>query len=1108
MKRSIISSSCIVCLALWFISLTGSFAQGLQTLKFKHYSIEQGLSQITVNDILQDQKGYIWVATQDGLNRFDGYSFKVFKNNPADSTTVANSYISTLYQDRQDRMWVGTAGGGLSLYNSQTESFRNFSYSDTNPKSLNNNFVTSIYQDRKNRIWVGTDAGLNLLQEDGNGFEHFENEQTNEHSLSDNRVLTLYEDRSGKLWIGTLGGLNRFEEERHAFTRFVHDPANAKSIRHNEVRKILEDKQHRLWIGTRGGGLNLFDRQTGEFTHFLSSKDPFSISDNDVFDFIEDQHGNLWICTANGLCILDTKSKKITRFYHSPADPTSLSNNDVRKIVSDNSGNFWIGTAGEGVNYLDQNTSAFSHYSHKQDSKGSLSDNRVWGIYQDDKDRIWIGTHNGLNLLEPGSDFFVHFYNDPNNKQSLSHSRIYTIDQDNKGRVWIGTNNGANLFNEREHTFQHFFTDNQDAFAPSFNRVYKVFQDSNDLFWIATREGGLIRFDLDLQSIKQFSHIEGDTQSISHNRINHIFQDRQNRLWIATEDGLCLYRPHDEKFTCYRNSPDNKNSINGNSVNLTYQDSQGRLWVATGKGLNLLDPELNTFKSWDESKGLSNELIVGVLEDNNHNLWLSTIRGLNKFNPETETFKWYDKEDGLQDTEFNQFSFMKDHNGYMYFGGSNGVSFFHPDSIKENSQMPPVVITGFQLFNKPVAIGSSSVLKQSLEYTDEIVLTYKQNVFAFEFSALNYRQPKKNQFAYKLEPFNTDWIYTTSADRKAVFTNIPPGQYVFRVKASNNDGYWNEEGTSIYVTILPPWWLTWWAKTIWITLFFGSFFTFYKVRTSTLKVQKRKLLVQVEERTKELKNANEELNTTLEKLQESHDEITRKNGHLTDLNREKDGIMDVVAHDLRSPLNNIEGLVTILPLEGPLTNEQQQHIERIKNQVYSGKNLINDLLDIHAYGHEGTQLNLTEVSLDLYLSEIISSYNALLEKKSQNIVLDFKSQQAVIVTDKSILRRILDNLLTNAMKFSRMGTTITLACWQQNGFVKISVADQGPGISEDDQKKMFKMFQKLSARPTGGESSNGLGLSIIKTLTEKLKGTIEVKSTLGKGTEFTISLPS
>jgi ligand-binding sensor domain-containing protein/signal transduction histidine kinase len=1141
--------SAIAFLILCFFIPSTSIAQGVQDLKFKHYSIEQGLSQVGANDIIQDQEGYIWVATQEGLNRFDGYSFKIFKNNPADSGTISNGFVQCLYRDKQDHLWAGTLGGGLSLYHPQTEGFTHFQHDIPSPQSLSNNFVYAIYQDSKNQLWIGTDAGLNLLKNDGKGFEHFIQEPGNVHSLSDNRVRTIYEDQAGHLWIGTLGGLNLMQEDGRSFVRFVNNPNDSRSLLDNDVFKILEDKQHRFWVATRGGGLNLLDRKTGSFTYFIADKkDTHSLSNNDVYDIAEDQNGKLWVGTAQGLCIMDPQTNRFTRFYINPAYPSSLSNDYILKILRDRSGNFWIGTYGGGINFFDAGTQAFSHYSHDNENPGSLSENILWGIFQDKQNRIWVGTENGLNLLEPGKSSFVRFFSEPGNEQSLSHNHVRNIYQDNKNRVWIATANGLNLYNEKKKTFRRFLHNPDDPTSISGNFILTIFQDNENNIWVGTRESGLNCFNPYTEKFTHYLYDEHDPESISNNRINSVLQDKQNRLWFATSEGICLYNPQSKKFTRYQHNNSNVHSLGNSNVRQLFQDTRGRLWVATTGGLNLFNPNSGSFTFWDESSGLSNNFVYGILEDGHGNLWISTNKGINKFNPETEKFTWYDKEDGLLDDEFNLNSFFKDHlTGQMYFGGISGLSIFHPDSLRDNTDIPPVVLTGFQLFNKPVPISDTTILKNSLAHTKEIILTHQENVFAFEFSALNYRQAEKNQFAYKLEPFNKDWIFTDYKDRKAVFTNIPPGEYVFRVKASNDDGYWNVKGTSIKVIIMPPWWLTWWAKTLWVG-FFACFLTLaYRVRISALKAQQRKLQLQVEERTTELKDTNEELiqsqkeisvqreelaaqneeliqsqeetsaqrdllaqqnqalteaKTIIEQHNENLEaEVAKRTQELVEYNQQLEQFAFISAHNLRGPVARILGLGKLLELEIDDVEKRQQIYPKLILTTKELDDVVKDLnliLEIK----KNTTSSTEPINLSTAILRVSNNLEQEISNTNTSITTNF-TQCEIVYAVKPYLDSILYNLISNAIKYRHPSRTpvIHIKTEKIDKGICVSVTDNGLGVDlRQFGDKIFTLNQRFHLHVEG----KGMGLYLVKTQILAMGGRIEVESEVEKGTTFRV----
>jgi DNA-binding CsgD family transcriptional regulator/streptogramin lyase len=642
-------------------------------IRFEHISSNQGLSQNVVTCILQDRRGFMWFGTQNGLNRFDGYTFKKYKYDPNDTSTLPANTVLFIYEDSSGNLWIGTDSGGLSLFDSERELFIRYRYmNDANPNPGH---------DIKN-------------------------------------ITSIHEDRYGIFWIGTWGGLLRFNPQKQTWARFVHKPEIPGTLSDSKIWTMYQDQMGIMWIGTEGGGLNSFDPKTGKFSRFL----------------------------------------------HQPDDADSICHNTVQALFEDSSGNLWVGTYG-GLSQFDRDTQKFIHYRHQPHNPHCLSHNTVVSIMEDQTGCIWIGTYGGINRIDPKMQQFVHIIGDHRHANSLSSNYVSCFYQDKERNLWIGTwNGGLNLFLPEKNKFVYYKNEPRDP------------------------------------------------KSISDNGVNFIYPDREHEefLWVGMcFSGLeCLNR-HNGNFKHYPHDPDDHNNLSGNTVLSIYISPHYSeiVWVGTlGGGLNKFNKRTKTWQIYTETDNLSDNTILGILEDKNGNLWLSTHRGLSRFNPGKEEFTNYYAEDGLQHNEFNQGAFYKGRDGRFYFGGINGFNVFVPEKIEKNKYKPPVVITNFKALNRNFA------LDKSILATEKITLSYK-DVFSFEFAALNYTAPAKNRYAYQLVGFTDEWIQLEH-QRKIVFSTLPPGRYVMRVKGSNNDGIWNEEGTSIKIVIMPPFYSTWWFRII------------------------------------------------------------------------------------------------------------------------------------------------------------------------------------------------------------------------------------------------------------------------------------------------------
>ncbi len=809
-------------------------------IRFEHITVDQGLSQSGISCILQDEQGFMWFGTQDGLNKYDGYKFTIYKHDQSDSHSLSDNFIESLYEDKSGTIWVGTNGGGLDKLERGTDQFIHYKHDQDNPSSLGKNRVLSIYEDRFGTLWIGTDGGgLNKFDRKTEQFTRYIHKPDDPSSLGNDTVTSIYEDKFGVLWIGTNGGgLNKFERETGLFTRYMHDPANSHSLSNDAVLSIYEDHLSRLWIGTNGGGLNKFIRELEWFTHYTHDPaNPNSLNHNTVNSIAEDQFGNLWLGETNwfgssyglGLDKFTPKTGKFTHYTNDSTNPNSLSDNLVISVFRDNSEILWFGTSVGGINKLDTKFRKFAHHKNIPLNPNSLSDNHVMSIDEDKFGIIWIGTDDaGLNKFDRKTGQFIHYTHEPNNSNSLNSDNVWSTYEDRSGMLWVGTfGSGLDKFDRKTGQFTHYTHEPSNVNSLSDNTVASIYEDELGTLWIGTLNGGLNKFERDTEKFIHYNHNSSNPKSISDNHILSIYEDHLGILWIATVNGgLNRFDRQTGEFAHYKHDSNNANSLSYDRVLSMYEHPAGTLWLGTfGGGLDKFDIASETFTHYTEKDGLPNNSVVGILADDEGNLWLSTGKGLSKFNPKTETFRNYDVSDGLQGNEFDGVkAYLKSKTGEMFFGGLNGFNTFYPEQVKDNPHIPPIVITDFKKFNESVKLGTS------ISETKEIKLSYKDNFFGFEFAALDYTNPHKNQYAYKLEGFDKDWIYSGTR-RYATYTNLDGGTYVFRVKGSNNDSVWNEEGTSVKIIITPPPWKTWWAYTLYVLALVSAVYGYVKWRT-------------------------------------------------------------------------------------------------------------------------------------------------------------------------------------------------------------------------------------------------------------------------------------
>jgi len=939
-----------------------------ELIKFEHFTVAQGLSQNTVQCLLQDRRGFLWFGTRDGLNQYDGYSFTIYKPDPQNVQSVSDNRIESLYEDHLGILWIGTQYGGLNQFDPATETFQRYQHDSRNPRSLSSNNILVIYETpgSDGALWIGTDKGLNQFERATGTFRRYQHDPENLRSLCHNAVSAIYEDRFGELWIGTVGGglcrMSRQDRATGVFQSYQHDPQNPQSLSSKVVNAICEDQAGNLWVGT-SEGLSCLPQKARETETALGlafrnyrhdPKNSSSLSQNYIRSIYADRSGVIWIGTrGGGLNRLDSATATATgltfrRYQNDPQNSSSLSSNDVLSIYENRSGGMWLGTRA-GVNRFERAPTPFQHYQHDPKNAQSLSDNSVWAIHEDRAGDVWIGTFSGgLDQFERATGTFTHFRHDAKNSRSLSDNSVWSIYEDHAGTLWIGTRDGGlNRFDRATKTFRHFRRDPKNPQSLSYNWVSSIQEDAAapGVLWIGTWGGGLNRFDRNTEIFKNYRNDPRNPQSLSSNGVWLIYEDRPGILWLGTEIGLERFDRATETFKHYHYDPNNSNSLSNNSIWSIYESRQGKdgvMWIGTNSGLNRFDRTTETFKHYREKDGLPNEVIYGILGDDHGNLWLSTNKGIAKFNPETGKIRHYEARDGLQSNEFNANAAFQNRRGEMFFGGINGFNIFHPDSIKDNPYIPPVAITTLRRYNTDIAEGVA-ISEKGVSGRDEIVLSYKDEILTFEFAALNYRNTFKNQYAFKLEGFNDNWIQL-GAERRATFTNLSPGEYTLRVKGSNNDGVWNEVGAALKLIITPPWWRTKWAYVLYAALSLGFL---YSVRRFELKQREQKTRIKESElraqtaeaqsRALQSENARQELElqkaaeleSAYQALEESHANLKATQTQL--IQSEKLASLGQltagIAHEIKNPLNFVNNFAV---LSVDLAKELREELEKRK----------------------------------------------------------------------------------------------------------------------------------------------------------------------------------
>ncbi|MFH1194388.1 MAG: two-component regulator propeller domain-containing protein [bacterium] len=799
-------------------------------LRFRHISIEQGLSQSTVFSIAQDKQGSMWFATVDGLNRYDGYSFKIFRNDPFDNNSISDNGIKKLYSDNEGCLWIVTFKGTLDRFDAEREKFIHYKITLNNSSDPNELKVRSLSEDSNGKLWIVTSKCCFFFYNRKNDkFIYHSIPPENEKKLEGIHPQVLYASKENILWIGSSEGLIKYDYNSDIVQKYQHKESDSHSIGGNNIFDITEDSNQRIWVASADGGVSVLNKITSEIeTYHHQGEYQNNLSSERILSIVADSRSNIWMGTIDGgLDRFDLRNKSFQNIRHDKFNPWSLSNGAVLSIFEDKNGGLWIGTSSEGVNYLDFRSQNFLQLSLDENSSSNISPYPILSICEDHIGTIWVGSDGGGLCRIPSDGKSTKYY--LQNPESFGSNSVTAVFEDRDGTIWVGTDPGINtgsvlIFKNNSDSFQLF-----DKIKLNSGGITTFYEDSEGEIWIGSSTDGVYRYNPYDGKVIHYNSNANDPNSISGNSIYSIIEFGKGIIWIGThKSGVNSYNKIAGKFTRFLFDLANKKSINNNSVFCLFTDDSENLWLGTwGGGLNKYIAGENSFQHFTIDNGLPSNVISGILPDDSGNLWLSTNNGLCKFNLRTYHCKNYDYTDGLQGNEFNQGASNAGHDGRLFFGGPKGVTMFYPDKIEENPHVPQIAITKFSVFNKPLP------LDKPINFTDEIILTYNQNFFSLEFAALDYSAPGKNMYMYKLDGVDEDWV-DAGSNRTASYTDISPGKYLFRVKGSNNDGVWNNKEVTLAIIITPPFWQTWWFKTLMSILFVVILYSGHRYRLNKL----------------------------------------------------------------------------------------------------------------------------------------------------------------------------------------------------------------------------------------------------------------------------------
>jgi len=1056
-----------------------------RTLRFDQLSVEQGLAQEWVTSITQDQNGYMWFGSQNGLSRFDGYRFTVYKNIPGDTRSLIDDRVQALYVDEKKQLWVGTHSG-LQRYDANQESFTSFLLDSTTKSDSGKRNVQTIMSDGHGKLWIGTDDGLQHFDPDTGSFSMMSHDLTADVNPDDGRVTALAQDAAGNLWIGTGAGVDLLMRGSTHFRHFRLDDPKLPNPAKNEVQALFIDSEQSLWIATTSGLVERWKLGTDSMDkRLLGPADGLGLNSGAGMDAVifQDHDRNLWLGNSKGLHRWDADAD---RFISFPDDRSNPSSREVSALYQDRTGSLWIGSWTSGVRHVDLASGGFNRYFHIPADPYSLNSNRVYCITGDGQGHLVLGSFGNLTRLDPKSGKAINFGADSKHRKGvLEGEAVLAVYRDRRDQLWVGTGRGLGRFDPVTGNIlpRSFHTGD-----PASDVITHIAGDREGNIWVASH-GGLHLFDpVTEKAGKSFRHDVNDPASLANNSVKMTLEDSHGLLWVATDGGLDLLDRQTDRFTHFSHLSNDKNSLSNDRVQYLFEDKQHTLWVGTHDGLNRVEKRSDGaifFHGYTANDGLGNGSIGGILEDEGGQLWVSTATGISSIDTVAGRIRNYTVHDGMIAGYYFAGSAFQDKEGTMYFGGLNGLTAFRPKDIHDNPYPPTVRVTDVRVAGLPVREGQDSdgIALSSREIpSPTLTLSYRHPVFSLEFSALHYADTQRNQFAYQLQGFDKDWIAANAGTRVVTYTNLDPGHYVFHVKAANKDGVWNETGAALAVTITPPFWREWWFRAGVMLLLASAIWLAHRARIRRLTDQKSRLESLVNMRTSEVVQQKEIVERKNELLQTAQKQLQH---YFEDRER----LLVSISHDLRTPITRLQLRAGLLD-DDSISEEFHNDLDELEMMVKSALQYV-----------KGTDIHETsvEVRLDTLITRMIRGAQLSGHEVSYE-------KSGLSVTAKPLaLKRAIGNLLDNALWYGERAEISARAC---DGYVEIQIRDHGPGVDEEALGNLFESFVRLEHGQAKNENGMGLGLGIALDIVRAHGGELFLENQSEGGLVATIRLPA